>query len=170
MNILLTIITALTLIIFPASASANTDTTVSAHTAPITAPTVELSYDSPTVSTSPATDTTEQVVIPSIPAPEVGVPTLPRCEEDMECWEGSINDDRVYMTPTPTDTPTSSPEDSAWLSLQSLGDIEVLEDHILEYKGTHRMEPTTTATQFPVMDTETPNVWHVFEYVRVWTA
>lgn len=170
MNILLTILTALTLLFIPSTA--NADTTVTAPTASITAPIVALPYDSPTVSTSPATE--PQVAPLPIGGADVGAPIL-SCEEDMECWAGSANDNRVHDTATEDATAspealTASPEDAAWLSLQSIGDIEVLQDHILEYKGTHTTEPTVTAGQFPVMDTETPNVWHVFEYVRIWAA
>lgn len=146
-----------------------TTTPAPASQAPTQAP-------APQVSPIPKGAPIDQSEAPSQTAPHApegtAIDPTPNCEEDMPCWEGSINDDR-YNTPaedTVEDAPqvgTATPEDNAWASVQALGpDVEVLEGYALKYFGTFTEEPTDLpATQFAVMDTETFDCWHVFGYV-----
>lgn len=130
--------------------------------APIKAP-VEAKVDAPEVEvhTSPA---------PAVEAP-IEAPVEDHCEEDMECWEGSPNDDREYYTaPHAPETTTASSEDAAWLSIQSLN-VEHLDGLALKYYRTQTAPPTRLdGSQFPVQDTETEGVWHIFGYVPEYDA
>ncbi|QFG12173.1 Hypothetical Protein OBI_RACECAR_45 [Arthrobacter phage Racecar] len=153
----------------------------------ITAPEAQLTYDSPTVTTSPA----PQVQVPTIPAPEVGVsvsceedmpcwdcetmgnlqcgpatssPALPICEEDMPCWDCQTMGNLQCGNPASMD---------AWASYDALQlSPETHEGLSVEYVETLPTEPNSdslTSSQFAVPST-TSTAWHVFQYVEIFTA
>lgn len=112
----------------------------------------------------------EATASPTVPSQ---APTV-QCEEDMPCWDCSENDDRECIDGKPVEATvevgTATDEDSAWMSLESLGEREVPAGMKLEYVGTVTTEPTPAFAQFHVMDTERENVWHIFQYVLTYDA
>jgi hypothetical protein len=154
----------------PAQAPLNHDRVeVQTSPAPAPAPAVEAPTQAP--AEAPQVDPMP-LGAPGESAPETAPHAPVQCEEDMPCWDCSANDSRTCIDGVPAEVGTATAEDSAWMSLEAIGpDVEVLEGHILEYAGTVTGEPTDlTAVQFHVMDTETENVFHIFQYTRVFNA
>lgn len=179
MRIIISLLFLLTTLFFGQPANASEPVSQPASQ-PIVAPTAQLTYDSPSVTTSPAPQPAPQVVIPAQPAPSVGVPQ-PRCEEDMPCWEGSPNDNRYHAQPERCEEDMdcwdctmginpcgSTIEDDALATFTTTTGLPIIDDtSIVTYVSSSTERPSDlalTEIQITLPSVNLPNVWHVLEY------
>lgn len=137
--------------------------------APLPSYTTEV-HTSPAPSQAPSQAPVEAVPEAPVQAP-TEAPVEDSCEEDMPCWVGSANDNRINpedTTASPNDRTLTPEEAAAWLSLDtSTGGTDVPEGMILDYVKTVDGPYTAGFAQFTVQDTETEGRLHVFQFMTL---